>query len=216
MSAGGVRRIINSPFSQTSRRSSPRSAECDRARLRHVPEPVPARAEVTSRQLRVIVQEAEGQVGADVFEDGCAGQADVRIYAAVQTRAPVRTGADDEQEYGQRAGCRDMADEPPPVRSQARGPFDCHDDDGSQRPRGRDTRERSVGGLGTLQHGDDDVAQLADVGPDFRPQLADFGPDFRPQLADFGPDFRPPTRRFQPGLPPATRRVQPARRRYGG
>ena len=64
-----------------------RAVKSDRARFRHMPEPMPPCAEKMPRQGRIIVQEVERHVAADVCEDRYAGEADVREYPAVQPRA---------------------------------------------------------------------------------------------------------------------------------
>ncbi len=71
--------------------------QLDLTRLGHVPEPVPVDAEETPRQRRVIVQEVERDIRADVLKARCAGEADLRIHSAGQAAPLRREAAEDKQ-----------------------------------------------------------------------------------------------------------------------
>ena len=83
--------------------------QLDLTRLGHVPEPCQRTLKKRRRQRRVIVQEVERDIRADVLKARCAGEADLRIHSAGQAAPLRREAAEDKQQCGQRDGHADVA-----------------------------------------------------------------------------------------------------------
>ena len=73
-----------------------RAVQFDFSGLGHVPETAPARAEEPSRQVRIIVQEVEGDRRLGVVDEWCAIEADTGEHFAVQAGPFSDAGADEE------------------------------------------------------------------------------------------------------------------------
>ena len=86
-----------------------RAVQFDFGRFGRVPVAGPARAEESPGQVGVVVQEVEGDRGADVVEERCTVEADSGEYLPADACPVRRDGAEDEQERGQRGGHGDGA-----------------------------------------------------------------------------------------------------------
>ena len=86
-----------------------RAVQFDVPRFACVPVAGPARAEESPGQVGVVVQEVEGDRGADVVEERCAVEADIGEYLPADAGPVRRAGAEDKQERGEPGGHADGA-----------------------------------------------------------------------------------------------------------
>ena len=80
-----------------------RAVQFDVARFARVPVAGPARAEESPGQVGIVVQEVEGDRGADVVEERCAIEADIGKDLPADAGPVRRAGAEDKQERGEPA-----------------------------------------------------------------------------------------------------------------
>ena len=86
-----------------------RAVQFDVARFGRVPVAGPARAKESSGQVGVVVQEVEGDRGADVVEERCAVEADIGEYLPADAGPVRRAGTEEKQECGEPGGHADGA-----------------------------------------------------------------------------------------------------------
>ena len=86
-----------------------RAVQFDFARFGRVPVAGPARAEELPGQVGVVVQEVEGDRGADVVEERCAVEGDSGEYLPADACPVRRAGAEEQQERGEPGGHADGA-----------------------------------------------------------------------------------------------------------
>ena len=104
-----------------------RAVQFDVARFARVPVAGPARAEESPGQVGVVVQEVEGDRGADVVEERCAVEADIGEYLPADAGPVRRAGAEKKQERGEPGGHADGAPSQAakPTKSYRHGSLDC-------------------------------------------------------------------------------------------